>query len=167
MISLVHLIKWYPFSCMQFFGSKESKTFIKISNCFDIYWRATQFRCITRNSLVLWYFGSIYFSRKANNNRRQSKINLAFLCVSAPDSVAWKVQFHILPPPCLIFLLVLVSYFSFFLFQFVKFPAWEHPCSPGWCMSKGMRAFNYRVSLKKRSLRDWHPRCSIRPQDGP
>ena len=25
----------------------------------------------------------------------------------------------------------------------------------------------YRVSLKKRSFRDWHPRCSKRPQDGP
>ena len=29
------------------------------------------------------------------------------------------------------------------------------------------REWKYRVSLKKRSLRDWNPRCSIRPQDGP
>ena len=40
---------------------------------------------------ALWYFGSIYFSIKQTNNRRQSKINTAFLCVSAPDSVACKV----------------------------------------------------------------------------
>ena len=114
-----HLVQWSPSG-----STNNHRTFIKISKCFDIYWRVTRFRCITRNLLVLWYFGSIYFSRKANNNRRQSKINLAFLCVSAPDSVAWKVQFHI-------------------CFNLSNSLHESIPRATGRCMSKGMGAFNY------------------------